>query len=189
MACLSIVIAAPATPFDLVRPSSLGRLETKNGRFVSLACPALQIERPELESEPTTTTTPYPPLDNPSLQEGGGCISTSPSIIARAARRRSGQARDLIACILIARAIGLARCLPRVPARGDGAFPPLSLRSSWATNQTNMSLTTSESSIHSIHPHLLDYICRIDWQTGFPALLLCCEHVTAGRGLWIDRQS
>lgn len=72
MAWLSIVIAAPPTPFDLVRPSSLGRLETKNGRFVSLACPALQIERPELESEPTTTTTPYPPpLDNPSLQEGG----------------------------------------------------------------------------------------------------------------------
>lgn len=30
----------------------------KNRRFVSLACPALQIERPELESEPTTPSTP-----------------------------------------------------------------------------------------------------------------------------------
>lgn len=151
MACLSIVIAAPPTPFDLVRPSSLGRLETKNGRFVSLACPALQIERPELESEPTTTTTPYPPLDNPSLQERGGCISTSPSIIARAARRRSGQARDLIACIPIARAIGLARCLPRVPARGDGAFPP-SLSSVFVGDQPDQHVPHHQRVVNPLDP-------------------------------------
>ena len=195
VACLSIVIAAPPTPYTWFVPAVPG-VSKQNRRYVSLACPALQIERPELEGEPTTTTTgtaPPPSKTHTRLttKPAGGVASLRAHHYRarRSLTRRSGARLDCMHPDSEGdRSLSPSLASPRVLCVWRRRV--LCLSSLFMADQPDQGVPHHQQVFIPLDPSApARSSCRTDWIPGSTTVLRACYSRLTQYGQLMDRQS